>query len=244
MTQAAEAFVDSLVDELTCHPVNRNRFFQTFMDQRLSQSQLQEWLSQYHYFCKQFVKLLEGLLYRTPVEELEMRVQLAKTLHSELGSGRSEQAHIRLLERFADAVDLSGTDLQRTAPIPEVAEYLAVLHRLFIEADYLVALGAELAVEVTASAEFRCFYPGLLRYNRFSSDDLVFFELHLEAEDDHGLWLADAVRKTAKSDSDLERVAIGARTTVDAWHSFWEGMYRGVFKDTAHAVYRGTSDAD
>ena len=92
MTQAADAdaFVDSLVGEVTRHPVNSNRFFQTFLSQRLTKSQLQEWLGQYHYFCKQFVKVLEGLLSRTPVDELEMRVQLVKTLHSELGSGRSE----------------------------------------------------------------------------------------------------------------------------------------------------------
>ena len=79
MTQAADAdaFVDSLVGELTRHPVNSNRFFQTFLTQRLAKSQLQEWLGQYHYFCKQFVKVLEGLLSRTPVDELEMRIREA-----------------------------------------------------------------------------------------------------------------------------------------------------------------------
>ena len=106
-----------------------------------------------------------------------------------------------------------------------------MLYRLFIEADYLSALGAELAVEITAAAEFRYFYPGLLRYNQFSPDDLVFFALHVEAEDDHGLWLADAVRKTAKSSGDLKQVATGARTTVEAWQGFWEGVYRGVFSE-------------
>jgi pyrroloquinoline-quinone synthase len=233
MIQAAyaDAFVDALVDELTQHPVNSNRFFQTFLSQRLDKNQLQEWLGQYHYFCKQFVKVLERLLSRTPVDELEMRVQLVKTLYSELGSGRSEQAHIRLLERFAVAVGLDETDLERISPFPEVAEYLGVLYRLFIEADYLSALGAELAVEITAAAEFQYFYPGLLRYNQFSPDDLVFFALHVEAEDDHGRWLADAVRKTAKSSGDLKRVATGARTTVEAWQGFWEGVYRGVFSE-------------
>jgi len=229
----AESFVDSLVAELTRHPVNSNPFFQTFLDQRLTQSQLQAWLIQYHYFCKHFVKLLEGLLYRTPVEELEMRVQLAKTLDSELGSGRSEQAHITLLERFADALGVNGAELRRSFPIPAVEQYLRILHRLFTQEDYLAALGAELAVEVTAAAEFRYFHPGLLQYHRFSPDDLVFFELHLKAEDDHGRWLADAVQKTAKSSADLKRVATGARTTADAWQRFWEGMH--------HAVFQGTS---
>jgi len=229
----AESFVDSLVAELTRHPVNSNPFFQTFLAQRLTQGQLESWLTQYHYFCKHFVKLLEGLLYRTPVEELEMRVQLAKTLDSELGSGRSEQAHIQLLERFAEALGVSRAELRRSFPIPAVEQYLRILHRLFTQEDYLAALGAELAVEVTAAAEFRYFHPGLLQYHRFSPDDLVFFELHLKAEDDHGHWLAEAVRNTAKCHSDRKRVAAGARTTADAWQRFWEGMH--------HAVFQGTS---
>ena len=231
MAQTAENFLDSLIGELTRHPVNSNPFFVAFLDHRLSQFQLQQWLIQYHYFCKHFVKVLEGLLYRTPVDELEMRVQLAKTLDSELGGGQSEQAHIRLLERFADAVGLSGADLGRCTPLPAVQEYLGILHRLFITEDYLTALGAELAVEVTAAAEFRSFHPGLLHYHRFSSDDLAFFELHLTAEDDHAHWLAEAVRKTTKSQSDLERVAASARTTADAWQRFWKGMHHAVFQD-------------
>jgi pyrroloquinoline quinone (PQQ) biosynthesis protein C len=229
----AESFVDSLIAELTHHPVNTNLFFKTFLDQRLTQAQLREWLIQYHYYCKHFVKLLEGLLYRTPLEELEMRAQLARTLDSELGSGCSEQAHIRLLERFADAIGLSRDDLRRSSPIPPVEKYLRLLHRLFMQEDFLAAVGAELAVEVTAAAEFRYFHPGLLLYQRFSSEDLVFFELHLKAEEDHGRWLADAVRATTKSKSDRERVAACARTTADAWHRFWEGMH--------HAVLHGTN---
>lgn len=221
--------LDSLVWELAQHPVNTNAFFQAFQDRYLTPAQLQAFLRQYHYFCKHFVKVLEGLLYKTPVDELEMRAELSKTLHSELGGGRSEQAHIRLLARFAGALDLSPEDLDGTTPIPEVAQYLAVLRRLFIESDYLTALGAEMAVEITAASEFRYFYPGLIKYRTFSAHDLVFFEMHREAEDCHGAWLTEAVRKTARTPADLERVAHGARTTADAWQTFWEGMHRMVF---------------
>ena len=147
-------FLDNLVQEIKNHPVNTHPFFCAFKEQRLSIPQLQTWLRQYHYFCKHFVKLLEGLLYKTPVDELEMRVELAKTLHSELGDGDSDCAHIRLLERFAESLELDKEALDKTTPFPEVSTYLSVLHRLFVESDYLTALGSELAVEVRASAEF------------------------------------------------------------------------------------------
>ena len=222
--------VDSLLDELKTHPVNTNQFFITFRDRFLTHQELQTFIRQYHYFCHRFVKVLEGLLYHTPLEELEMRIELVKTLYSELGSGSTEHVHIRQLERFAEAIDLQKIDLRQTQPIPEVRSYLEALNRLFVKSGYLSALGAELAVETTAASEFQYFLPGLQKYNRFSARDLTFFALHLEEEMQHSTWLADAVRKTAKTTEEMDQVATSARETADAWYEFWMGMYRAVFQ--------------
>ncbi|RMH09727.1 MAG: iron-containing redox enzyme family protein [Nitrospirae bacterium] len=229
MSTLQDLSVDALIEEIQAHPVNTNDFFQTFRTRRLTPRQLRVFVRQYHYFCFQFVKILEGLLYRTPIRELEMRIELAKTLYSELGSGRPEQIHIKQLERFAHSVGLQDHDLAETEPIPEVSKYLNTLHRLFVESDYLIALGAELAVETTAASEFRYFLPGLHQYKQFSPQDLEFFEHHVGEEQAHHQWLVDAVRKTAKSPADLEKVAAGARQTADAWFEFWKGMYAAVF---------------
>ncbi len=221
--------IESLLRELTTHPVNTNRFFVEFRDRILTTEQLHTFIPQYHFFCYRFVKVLEGLLYHTPLDELEMRVELTKTLYSELGSGSLNHAHIRHLERFAETAGINRHDLIHIQPIPEVQQYLDLLHHLFIEAGYLQALGAELAVETTAVSEFRYFLPGLQKYPRFTAQDLAFFSMHLEEEVTHSDWLTKAVCNTAKTSEDLEQVAVGARQTADAWHTFWKGMYRVVF---------------
>jgi pyrroloquinoline quinone (PQQ) biosynthesis protein C len=120
-----------LIDELRRHPVNSNHFFERFRDEYLQPEQLQAWFRQYHYFCKHFVKMLEGLLYAAPIDEVEMRVELIKTLHSELGSGSIERAHVQLLERFGRALRLEPSESCLTEPIPEVKAYLMTLRRLF-----------------------------------------------------------------------------------------------------------------
>lgn len=221
--------IDSLIDEILTHPVNSNEFFRMFKARQLSPRQLRLFIRQYHYFCFQFVKVLEGLLYHTPIEQVEMRTELAKTLYSELGSGSHEHVHIRQLERFANSIGLRPLDLEDTEPIPEVTQYLDTLRRLFSGPSHLTALGAELAVETTAVSEFQYFVPGLQQYGHFNSGDLAFFQLHETEEEAHGEWLIEAVRKTAKSDEDLYEVAIGAREVADAWLEFWDGMYRAVF---------------
>ncbi len=222
--------LSSLIDELATHPVNTNVFFERFRAQRLSQTQLRLFLRQYHYFCKHFVKLLEGLLFRTPLDRLEMRIELTKTLFSELGNGDPEQAHITLLNHTARAVGLDEQELHRTVPISGVRTYLDRLHHLFIDSDYLTALGAEMAVEITAEAEFRYLYPGLKEYAAFREEDLRFFRLHLAEEVCHGTWLIDAVQHTATSEGDLATVASGAREAADAWHRFWLALHQNVFE--------------
>ncbi|GJL53471.1 MAG: hypothetical protein NPIRA02_06030 [Nitrospirales bacterium] len=225
--------VDSLLHELTTHPVNTNIFFVDFREHVLTTAQLQTFVGQYHFFCHRFVKLLEGLLYQTPLDELEMRVELTKTLYSELGSGSLPHAHIRQLERFAQAVEMSEQDLRHTQPVPEVQEYLECIHHLFMEAGYLQALGAEWAIETTAVSEFQYFLPGLQKYSQFTPHDLTFFSMHLEEELAHSHWMTQGVRHTAKNPEDLEQVARGARQTAEAWHTFWKGMHRTVFDSRA-----------
>jgi pyrroloquinoline quinone (PQQ) biosynthesis protein C len=227
--------LNQLMAELTAHPVNHHPFFVRFQAEHLTHRQLQAFFRQYHYFCKHFVKVLEGLLYATPIDEVEMRVELIKTLHSELGSGSYERAHVKQLEQFGQKLGLSVTDLEETQPVHEVRAYLKALHRLFTESDYLTALGAELAVETTAISEFRYFAPGLKKYSDFTPEDLIFFELHLQEEQHHSDWLVDAVRKTASTPEQLTQVAAGARQTADGWHEFWNGMYREVFQERRSA---------
>lgn len=225
----------ALKNELEQHPANTNPFFRSFREQRLNQDQLQMFLRQYHYFCKHFVKELEGLLYRTPVDQVEMRTGLVKTLHSELGGGIVERAHITLLERFCRAAGLPPAALARTVPLPEVDAYLSVLRTLFVESHYLVALGAELAVEVTAGAEFEYLYPGLQQYPGFQSQDLEFFRLHLVEEAHHSAWLWEAVHKTAKTEEEQALVRSGALEAAMAWLRFWQGLYRAVFLERVPA---------
>lgn len=219
----------SLSRELSQHPVNRNEFFLRFRTERLARPRLQRFIGQYQYFCKHFVKVLEGLLYRTPLDQLDMRVELTRTLYSELGNGDPGQAHLTLLNRFAARLDLDNAALKKIEPITCVRDYLGRLQELFLESDYLTALGAELAVEVTAAAEFQYLYPGLQQYGWFGEEDLAFFKLHVEEELCHGDWMLDAVERTACSADDYERVGRGARRTADAWHDFWLGLHEEVF---------------
>ena len=224
MQPTDDRYVLELLSDLERHPVNSNSFFLTFEREHLTIEQLRAFVSQYHYFCKHFVKLLEGLLYHTPVDEVDMRIELTKTLFSELGNGRRDGAHITLLTRFTRALGMTEAELSRVTPIPAVWKYMETLRRLFMGSGYLAALGAETSVEVTAASEFRYLYPGLKKYRLFKDDDLIFFKLHLNEEEFHGQWLLQAVQQTARSEQERLLVRSAALETANAWHAFWLGL--------------------
>jgi len=228
MKPTDDRFALELLADLEHHPVNSNSFFLTFEREHLTIEQLRAFVGQYHYFCKHFVKLLEGLLFHTPVDELDMRVELTKTLFSELGNGSRDRAHITLLTKFTRALGMTEAELARVTPIPAVRKYMETLRRLFMNTGYLPALGAETAVEVTAASEFRYLYPGLKKNHLFNDDDLIFFKCHLSEEEFHGQWLLQAVQRTARSQQDRLLVRAAALETADAWHAFWLGLEASV----------------
>ena len=105
-----------------------------------------------------------------------MRVELAKTLYSELGNGSPSHAHIRHLERFARSTGVTQANLKATQPVPEVQQYLDLLQHLFVEAGHLQALGAELAVENNRRIRISILYTWLTEISPvyFAGPDFLF----------------------------------------------------------------------
>lgn len=222
-------FVSTITAELEALPVNTNSFYRRFKEERLTEDQLLRFAQQYFWFCKNFIPVLAGLIYNTPVDEAGVRLELVKTLYSELGYGKEKDVHLNLLRRFTTALGLSEEALTAIKPIPEVENYIRLLDEMFTRGDYRVGLGAEFGVEVTAGLEFSYLCPGVFQYSRFSKDQVYFFTFHLIEEQNHGDWLGQAVAKLAKTPEDEEKIRLGAFKAAALWDEFWKGMERYVF---------------
>lgn len=223
------AFLFSVTKELEALPVNNNSFYRRFKEERLTDEQLVRFAKQYFWFCKNFIPVLAGLIYNTPVNEEGIRLELVKTLYSELGYGKEKEVHLNLLRRFTTALGISEEELKAVEPIPEVKQYIEELDALFARGDFRVGLGAEFGVEITAGLEFSYLCPGVLKYSQFSKDQVYFFTFHLIEEQNHGDWLSEAVSKLATTPQDEEKIRAGALKAAELWDEFWKGMEREVF---------------
>lgn len=222
-------FIQDLTRELEAKPVNKNSFYRRFKEETLTDEQLKRFGGQYFWFCQNFIPLLAGLIYNTPLQEEDIRLELVKTLYSELGYGKKENVHLNLLRRFTTALGFSEGDLQNIEPIPEVENYIRQLEEFFVRSDFRTALGSEFGVEITAALEFTYLFPGIQKYPQFSRQDIYFFEFHLAEEQLHGDWLTEAVSRMARTEDAEELIKEGALKAADLWGSFWEGMERYVF---------------
>ncbi len=223
-------FTDNLSQELETLPVYNNKFFTTFKTEYLTEVQMKKFAGQYFWFCQNFITALIGLIYNTPPTEA-VRMELLKTLWSEMGYGKDEAIHLNLLRQFTTRLGLSEHDLQQVTPIPEIKNYIDYLGTIFLTGDYREAIGAEFGVETTAADEFTYLYPGIKKYENFSAADIHFFAFHLIEEQQHGSWLAEAVEKIARTPEDEVFIRKGALEAGKLWGEFWEGMYRYVVEE-------------
>lgn len=220
--------IDQLVDQLESSPVNSNPFFVRFKTEKLSQEQLVKFSKQYFWFCQNFITALCGLIYNTPVELEDTKLELIKTLYSEMGYGKKQGVHLNLLRNFTSALGISEEDLKSVQPIPEVKGFIEKLTDLFANRDYRESIGGEFAIEVIAAPEFTYLYPGIQQYD-FSPEEIIFFKFHLAEEELHGDWLTEAVRQMVKTQEDFDLVKVGAQQAEQLWADMWDGIYREVF---------------
>lgn len=231
MKQTNKEFAIGLRNEIENASVNRNRFYTAFRDRVLTEGQMKKFIGQYFWFCKTFIRTLAGLVANTPDEQEDVRLELVKTLSSELGYGNKQAIHLNQLRKFTKKLGLSEDYLGQVELIPEVKNYIKDLRYLFGDADFRESIGAEFGVEVTAYPEFTYLYPGLKKYKEFADDDINFFKLHLVEEKLHGDWMTEAITNLGTTEQDRELIRSGALKAIASWGKFWDGMYEYVFEE-------------
>ena len=181
---------------------------------------------QYHWFSQNQVVAFSRMLVQVPPSEVTTLAELAEVLFDELGRGVVDDAHSLVFARFARSVGLSGElPIPESAVVPEVAAYLALLHRCF-ETDLVAGATAYRFLEASAVASYG---PLLAAFRAVvPAADLHFFEVHAELEPAH----------LARADAAIERlIPTGASGTVAAitaeleaaWDGFWAGLVQYCF---------------
>jgi pyrroloquinoline-quinone synthase len=226
-TRSVEEIFARLDELIGTVPVDDNRFYENFRSRDLTRDELQFFADQYFYYIRTFPQILAGLSHR--VDSEAVRVELAKTIVSELGEGLPGKKHFELFQNVIGALGIKVRDDLAVPHSPESEALVDGLRQIFLRDSPIVAVGGHYTIEKVGLGMIHNLYEGFRRYPEITVPDMEYFYLHLFIESDHVSWISEAVKQHAGDPEAVAELEEGALRVAKLLADFWEGLYQNIF---------------
>jgi pyrroloquinoline-quinone synthase len=224
----AKRFLQSLRTEIAQHPGVNHPFLNRLATSPFSREDYRVFAENHFPLVCVFTHYLETLLVRAP--DSEAKLWLAKVLVDEYGEGSDGHDHAVMYARFLEASGGQPTERQ-TSRVPGPALAFIRTHQHIVRQEpFLVGLGAVgPGHEWSIPEMFHAVIPGLRRAG-YDEEEIAYFTLHVDQDEDHGSWLEEALASYASSPEAQEQIRRGALASLDARYQFWDGVQRAVIR--------------
>jgi pyrroloquinoline-quinone synthase len=223
---SSRAFLSELRREIETHPAVNHLLLNRLATSPFSRQDYLVFAQNHYPLVCVFTHYMERLLVRAP--DSDSKLWLAKVLVDEYGEGSGGKDHSELYARFLVA---AGGDPARVRAgrVPRPAHrFIATHRRLVSERPFLEGLGAVgPGHEWAIPKMFEAVIPGLRRAG-FSDQEIDYFTLHVEQDDDHGNWLEEALAEYATTPEAQAQIRRGTLLSLQARYDFWEGVQREI----------------
>ena len=169
-----------------------------------------------------FTTYLELLLLRAP--DSDAKQWIAKVLVDEYGEGSDDKDHAELYREFLNACGADDAAMVQTMLHEDVTGFIADHLHLCSEERFLVGLGAVgPGHEWAIPKMFPQIVKGLRRAG-FDEQEILYFTLHMEQDEDHGAWLEESLVDYATTPEAQALIYQGAMRSLAARTRFWSGV--------------------
>jgi pyrroloquinoline quinone (PQQ) biosynthesis protein C len=225
---SARRFLAELRREIERHPAVNHLFLQRIATAPFSREDYRVFGENHFPLVCVFTSYLERLLLRAPGSESKM--WLAKVLVDEYGEGSRGEDHATLYAHFLRATGSCLPDEPERRVPAAAAEFIRRHQELVAKEPFLVGLGAvgpghEWAIPQMFASVIR----GLERA-RFAPEEIQYFTLHVEQDQDHGTWLEEALARFSESEEQKALIRRGALASLDARGRFWTGVQQAIVR--------------
>lgn len=226
MTSAPGEFLRSLRREIETHPAVNHLFLNRLATSPFSRQDYRVFAENHYPLVCVFTHYMEQLLVRAP--DSDSKLWLAKVLVDEYGEGSEGKDHSELYARFLAATGGDAASVRRQRLRGPAHRFVSLHRKLVRRRPFLEGLGAVgPGHEWAIPRMFRAVIPGLRRAG-FGEQEIAYFTLHVEQDDDHGAWLEEALAGYATSDEAQSQIRRGALASLGARHAFWDGVQREI----------------
>jgi len=207
----------------------QSAFMRKLMSGGCSRGELVRWAKDAHYYTEPAVPTIAAWLSQAPiVPSREIYKALGRNLAGEMGYIR-EAEHYQLYLQFLDGLGVSEEEVRAWLPLPSTLGAAAAMG-YFCRSSFEEGLGAfGLAVEMQVpgrAAGAQVIYEALRDHYGLDRATLEFYEIHVEAEDEHGDNAMKAVEWFAQTAQQQARVRRAFRWSVLAHSAMIEGFDR------------------
>ena len=199
-------------------------FIQDFAQGRVPKENLARFAASYCFQVDNFKRFVAQVY--ANAEPRDVRELMLENLWEEHGEGDPSRDHTALVAKFGRALGADIDDVYAVEPIAEGREWIDRILRVCREEEFVVGLAA-----ISFGIEFRTqtmAFLGQIYRDQYglSEDDLEFFFMHLEADEEHAGRAIELVRKYCTTEEQLERCKAGVREVLEATKVLAEGMER------------------
>ncbi|MFO0740965.1 MAG: iron-containing redox enzyme family protein [Labilithrix sp.] len=229
-------FLAKLRTEIETHPGVNHLFLARIATAPFSKEDHRVFGENHYSLVCVFTNYLERLLIRAPSSEAKL--WLAKVLVDEYGEGSEGEDHATLYAHFLRACGSSVPDSAGATKVPPPAlEFIREHRRIVTEEPFLVGLGAVgPGHEWAIPKMFDSVIPGLRRAG-FTPEEMLYFDLHVAQDVDHGAWLEEALAQFGQTEQSRAQIRRGALLSLEARQRFWTGVQSAVVRwRQPHAV--------
>lgn len=222
-------FFARLDDAIVSTGMNDNPLYERFRRGGISREQLERFSEQYFYYIRTFPQILAGLAAR--VEEEAVRVELAKTIVSELGNGEPGKIHFQLFENAIAPMGVKLADIDDTPRIPVADALVDGIRDLFLRDSTFAAIGGHYTIELAGLPMISSMYEGFRTFPESTIESMEYFYLHLLVEHEHVEWITAAVSQHLDDPASIAEIERGALVIGNLLREFWNGLYAHAFAD-------------
>jgi len=199
-------------------------FMQDFAQGRVPKENLARFAASYCFQVDQFKRFVAQVY--ANAEPRDVREVMLENLWEEHGEGDPGRDHTALVAKFARALGAEIEDIYDVEPIRESRQWVDRILNVCRDEDFVVGLAA-----ISFGIEFRTqtmAFLGQIYREQYglSEDDLEFFFMHIEADEEHAGRAIELVRRYCTTEELLERCKAGVREVLDATKTLAEGMER------------------
>lgn len=214
------SFRNSLEESVRNHPVLTSNRWLEQKERRIEKRDLLLWLRQEYFVSVDFVNWF--LNTAAVSDSVEAKIVLVQNIWEELGEGKAEDSHVRILSKFLSDMGEVVEDGHR---LPETKAYLDLMQKI-TRTDFYSALGAlgpanEYLLKLEYSRMFKS-YRDLKE--RTILPEGKFFQVNLDADESHAEKLFRLIEVVADTEEKRNRVMEGSRLALDARLVFYEGL--------------------